>query len=285
MIPAIDKEHDLYLLFERLNLIENGKFKRAAILLFGKNPQKYIIQSYSKIGKFLSDSELLTSDIVEGNLFEQLEQIVEILKSKYLHSFISYDELQRIETLEYPFDAVREAVINALIHRDYTDPTVLQIRVYENKLVFTNGATLSQEVPIEQFKELHISKPFNPLIANIFYKAGFVESWGKGTNSIVAECLKLNLPEPEYRYTFHSVQVILYKKLEKASEGISEGINTLYQYISDNLNQRVSQIEKSLNIPTKTLERWIKKLKDMDKIEYKGSKKTGGYVVKNKPAL
>ncbi len=207
----IEEEKDLMTLFERLNLLENGQFKRAAILLFGKNPQKYFIQSHSKIGKFLSDSELLTSDIIEGNLFEQLEKIIDILRTKYLHSYISYEGIQRIETLEYPYEAVREAVINALIHRDYTDTTVLQIRVYNNKIVFSNGATLSKEVPIDKFKENHISKPFNPIIANMFYKAGFVESWGKGTNNIVDDCLKMGLPEPEYKYTFQSVQVIFNK--------------------------------------------------------------------------
>ena len=216
--PFIDQEDDLLTLMGRLNLVENGQFKRAAVLLFGKNPQKYFIQAHSKVGKFLSDSELLTSDIIEGNLFEQLENVIETLRAKYLHSYISYEGLQRIETLEYTYDAVREAVINALIHRDYTGTTVLQIRVYDEKMVLSNGATLSPEVPIEKFKEEHISKPFNPIIANMFYKAGFVESWGKGTNNIVEDCIKMDLPEPEYKYTFASVQVIFYKATQKATK-------------------------------------------------------------------
>ncbi len=163
-VPFIDEEKDLKSLFEKLNLYENGHLKRAAVLLFGKNPQKYFVQAHSKIGKFLSHSEVLTSDIIEGNLFEQLEKIIDILRTKYLKSYISYDNLNRVETLEYPYNAIREAVINGLIHRDYSDTTVLQIRVYNNEIVFTNGATLSQEVPIEQFKLNHISKPFNKYV-------------------------------------------------------------------------------------------------------------------------
>ena len=215
--PFIEQEKDLKTLLERLNLYDGHYLKRAAVLLFAKNPQKYFIQAHSKIGKFLSDSELLTSDIVEGNLFEQLEKIIEILRTKYLHSYISYEGLQRIETLEYPYDAVREIVINALIHRDYADTTVLQIRVYDDKIVFSNGATLSAEVPIDKFKKEHISKPFNPIIANMFYKAGFVESWGKGTNNIVDDCIKMSLPEPEYKYTFGAVQVVLSKTTRKTT--------------------------------------------------------------------
>lgn len=66
----------------------------------------------------------------------------------------------------------------------------------------------------------------------------------------------------------------------KENEGINEGINTLYEFIKKNPSKRVSQIEKELKIPSKTLERWIRVLKDNNKIEYKGSKKTGGYYLK-----
>ena len=79
------------------------------------------------------------------------------------------------------------------------------------KIVFSNGATLSTEVPIEKFKENHISKPFNPLIANMFYKAGFVESWGKGTNNIIDDCLKVGMPAPSDEYTFQAVKVTFFK--------------------------------------------------------------------------
>lgn len=106
----------------------------------------------------------------------------------------------------------RLGIINALIHRDYSDTSVLQIRVYDEKIVFSNGATLSPEVPIEKFTQDHISKPFNPIIASVFYKAGLVESWGKGTVNIIDECLKAGLPSPEYKYTFGAVQVTFHKK-------------------------------------------------------------------------
>ena len=58
-----------------------------------------------------------------------------------------------------------------------------QLRVYDEKIVFGNGATLSQKVPMDKFKQYHISKPFNLIIVNMFYKVGFIESCGKGTNS------------------------------------------------------------------------------------------------------
>ena len=267
--PLIDQEKDLKTLLQRLNLYDGKYLKRAAVLLFGKNPQKYFIQSHSKIGKFLSDSELLTSDIIEGNLFQQLEKIIDILRTKYLHSYISYDGLQRVETLEYPYDAIREAVINALIHRDYTDTTVLQIRVYDEKMVFSNGATLSAEVPIEKFKENHISKPFNPIIANMFYKAGFVESWGKGTNNIVKDCLKMGLPEPEYRYTFASVQVIFYQTTQKTTK------EKIVEFLKENPKMTRDELAQNIGVSNNAIKQHLSDLKSNGILKRLGGRKDG----------
>ncbi|MCD6318341.1 putative DNA binding domain-containing protein, partial [Candidatus Aerophobetes bacterium] len=114
-IPSIVEEKDWKTVLEKLSLIENDNLKRAAILLFGNNPQKFYIQSCVKIGKFLTETDIQTTDIVEGNLFEQLENTLEILRSKYLKSNISYEGIHRRDILEYPYDALREAIINALI--------------------------------------------------------------------------------------------------------------------------------------------------------------------------
>ena len=233
----------------------------------------------NKIGRFLSDSELLTSDIVEGNLFEQLEKIIEILRTKYLHSYISYDGLNRVETLEYPYEAVREIIINALIHRDYSDTTVLQIRVYDNKIVFTNGATLSHEVPIEKFKVDHLSKPYNPLIANIFYKAGFVESWGKGTNNIVEDCIKMQLPEPDYKYTQHAVQVFLYKATLKTTPKTTK--ERLVEFIKEDSYITRELLAEKLGITINGVKQHILNLKKDNILKRVGGRKDGFWEIED----
>jgi ATP-dependent DNA helicase RecG len=91
---------------------------------------------------------------------------------------------------------------------------------------------------------------------------------------LIDECLVYGLPKPTYEYDWGAVKVTFYKTKD------NEGINSLYSYIKENPALRVSELSKRLNTPAKTLERWIKKLKDEDKIEYKGSKRTGGYCVK-----
>ncbi|MFZ5994394.1 MAG: helix-turn-helix domain-containing protein [Thermodesulfobacteriota bacterium] len=118
-LPFVKDEKDNLKLLQKLNLIENGKLKRAAILLFGKNPKRFYTSAYIKIGKFLTDTDIVASDDVEGNLFEQVEKAIELLRTKYLLSEIRFEGIYRKEEMEYPEEALREAIINAAIHRDY----------------------------------------------------------------------------------------------------------------------------------------------------------------------
>ena len=279
--PNIQNENDLEELLKKLNLYDGKYLKRAAILLFAKNPQKYYIQSHSKIGRFLSETDIQSSDIIEGNLIDQVDKIMDVLRLKYLKAYISYEGMHRREKLEYPYNALREAVINALIHRDYTNTSNLQIKVYDNKLMMYNGATLSSEVPIDMFNKPHQSKPFNPTMANVFYKCGFIENWGKGTTNIIDECIQYGLQKPTFEYTWTAVVATFYKIVEidgGVNEGVNEGVEyTVYNFILKNPNFNAKQISEKTNIPLRSTERWIKQLKNENKIKFEGSPKTGGY--------
>jgi len=210
-LPYIINEKDYKTILEKLNLLVKNNITRAAILLFGKNPQKFYISACIKIGKFLTETEILTTDKIEGNLFEQLETTLEVLKNKYLKSEIKYEDIHRREILEYPYEALREAIINALIHRDYLPTSNIQIKVYEDKLIIINEGKLPEEIPVEKLKTEHISKPRNPILADVFYKAGYIESWGRGTLKIVESFLKQGLPEPDFVQENGIMKVKFYK--------------------------------------------------------------------------
>jgi len=210
-IPSIVNEKDHRVILDKLNLLDGSKLKRAAILLFGKGTQKFYPSAYLKIGRFLTEADLQTSDVVEGNLFEQLESALEILRTKYLKSEIRFEGIHRREILEYPHEALREGIINALIHRDYLGTSTIQIRVYNDRLVMMNEGKFPPEVPVEKLKTEHLSKPRNVLLAGAFYKAGFIESWGRGTIKIVEKCLEQGLPEPDFKEEFGVVTVQFYR--------------------------------------------------------------------------
>ena len=124
-----------------------------------------------------------------------------LLKTKYLVSEIKFERIYRKEELEYPEEALREAIINAVIHRDYIGAHT-QLKVYSDKIILWNDGGLPNEIKIEDLKKNHLSKPRNELLADIFFKAGLIETWGRGTIKITDECSNAGLPEPEFKEEF-----------------------------------------------------------------------------------
>lgn len=195
--PFIAKEKSVRLVLRKLNLVEKGKLKRAAVLLFGKDPRKYFSSAFIQVGRFVSESEVISTDVIEGNLFEQVEKTIEVLRLKYLENRFYYEGLLRKEDMIYPEEALREAVVNAVIHRDYLGPHT-QLRVYDRKLWLWNAGELSEKITFEKLKKAHLSCPRNELLADVFFKTGYIEAWGRGTIKIVDACRKINLPDPEF---------------------------------------------------------------------------------------
>lgn len=218
--PFIAREKNTRLVLEKLNLLEKGKLKRAAILLFGKDPRKYFTSAFVQVGRFVSESEVISTDVIEGNLFEQMEKVIEVLRIKYLENRFYYEGLRRNEDMIYPEEALREAVINALIHRDYLGPHT-QLRVYDHALWLWNAGELPEKITFAKLKKSHLSCPRNELLADVFFKAGFIESWGRGTLKIIDQCRKWNLPEPEFSELTGGFLVTFLKG--PAGEGVEKG--------------------------------------------------------------
>lgn len=107
------------------------------------------------------------------------------------------------------FESTQKLLEN--IPRDYLGTSTIQIRVYEDRLVIMNEGKLPPEVPVEKLKTDHLSIPRNALLAKIFYFAGFIESWGRGTIKIVEDCLKQGIPEPDFIEEYGVMKVIFYK--------------------------------------------------------------------------
>lgn len=117
-------------LLEKLHLTEGVYLKRAAILLFHPDPEKYVTGAFVKIGYFRTDDDLLFQDEIHGHLFEQVEKTLDLLFTKYLKAFITYEGIQRIERFTFPELALREALLNAIAHKDYSSGAPVQISVY-----------------------------------------------------------------------------------------------------------------------------------------------------------
>ncbi|MEA1939914.1 MAG: ATP-binding protein [Candidatus Caldatribacteriota bacterium] len=281
-IPSIVAEKDYQTILEKLNLQADKKLKKAAILLFGKNPQRFYPAAYLKIGKFLTETDIQSSDIVDGNLFEQITNALEILRSKYLISIIKFEGIHRREILEYPYEALREAIINALIHRNYIGASSIQIRVYNDRLVIMNEGKLPPEVPVEKLKTEHLSKPRNTLLADVFYKAGFVESWGRGTIKIMEKCQEQGLPEPDFEEEHGVMKVVFYK--DKFTEenlkklGLNERQIKAVMYVKEKSSINLSSFKTIVSeVSEKTLYRDLQGLVNKGILKELGEKKGRKY--------
>ena len=187
-------------LLDKLNLIDGAYLKRAAVLLFHGDPQAFVTGAFAKIGFFRSPSDLVYHDEVNGDLFSQVRQTLDLLFTKYLKAAIRYEGLQRIERFPVPQSALREAVLNAVAHRDYATPAPIQIRVFDDRLSIWNPAVLPEGWSVEQLIAEHASKPYNPLIAGAFLRAGEIEAWGRGIQSIFRACEQAGSPQPGFRH-------------------------------------------------------------------------------------
>ena len=224
-LPFLENEDDIEQILDNLFLLENKQLKRSALLLLGKKPCRFFINAFIKIGRFgKTDDDLKFQEVVEGNTYQLADKTLDVLDRKFLVSPISYEGLHRIEGWEYPYKAVRETIINAIVHRDYMGAPI-QIRVYDDKLIVWNEGTLPNDMTIEDLKKRHSSRPHNPILAGAFFKGGLIEAWGRGTIKIINECKKAGLPEPLMEQVSGGISITIFKNSYSEKFLIDKGLN------------------------------------------------------------
>jgi len=185
-------------LIEMLRLREGEYLRRAAVLLFHPDPARFFAGAFVKIGYFRAEADLAYQDVIEGNLFVQVDRVVDLLLTKYSKARISYEGIFRQETPPVPNPALREAVMNAIVHRDYSNPAPIQIRVYDDRIALWNPGALPLGWTLEELMATHASAPQNPGVANAFFRAGMIEAWGRGIADIVRACRATGTADPQW---------------------------------------------------------------------------------------
>lgn len=293
-------------LIDKLNLYKNSYLTNAAVLLFHENPEKYVFGSYIKIGFFETDTDIIYQDEIHGSLMMQIDKAINMIYEKYLRAKITYEGINRVERYPFPYEAVREALLNAVVHKDYTSGIPIQISVYDDKLYIANDGRLPETWTIEEFLGKHRSKPFNPLIAHVFYLAGYIESWGRGIEKIFEACEADGIYKPEYTIHPGDIMVKFSAPEERVirtgnnaiRKGGNKGDNTgdnkgdnkhtdnytpnelalINLILSDGTMTTIEMAEKT-NISRKSVSAIIKKLKELGIVYRLGSKKKGQWKV------
>ncbi len=199
-------------IFEKLGLLENGKINNAGMLLFGKNPQKYFDFAKVRIVRLKDNITIIGDRWIDGNLFNQIERTEEAIKS-FINVRYEINGLERKDIWDYPLEAIREAVANAILHRDYLKPVSVQIKIFDDRIWFYNVGGLPENWDLEKLLNIHPSIPRNPTIFNIFYLAGIVESVGSGIERMTKYLEKQNLPAPRIDASNSEFSMFFYKDL------------------------------------------------------------------------
>ncbi|UJH90111.1 putative DNA binding domain-containing protein [Antarcticibacterium sp. 1MA-6-2] len=247
-----------------LYLEEEKMLKRGAILLFHPNPEKYVTGAYIKIGFFESDDDLKFQDEVKGNLIEQAEEALDLLRTKYDTATISYKEGSREEKFTFPQDAIREALLNAIAHKDYSSGIPIQISVYRDKIIFWNEGQLPENWTVDRLIRKHPSKPFNPDIANALFRAGYIESWGRGTIKIINACKEHKIAPPIFSNDPPDFQVELFKYSDEGLKemGVKKELRQIVLHIQANETITNSQVQNICNVSKATATRYLNDLEN-----------------------
>lgn len=275
-------------LLDSLGLIKDGKILRAGMMLFHQNPEKWINGAYIKIGFFESDSEISYMDEIHGSLISQADKVIDLIFTKYLKANITYEGVTRVETFPFPKAAIREAVYNAIVHKNYATQIPIQISVYKDKLYISNDCILPSGWTVETLMGKHRSKPFNPNIANGFFRAGFIETWGRGIEKICEACRNYGTTLPKYTVypedimiRFEALNVA--KNVANGSKNkIEENTPLVLEFLKQYPETTQKNIMENLNISKRTLERIISLLKENSYIERIGNNRSGYWQILKK---
>lgn len=288
---------------QNLNLVDDeGHLKNAALLLFCKKPGRYFTGTEFKIGRFHSNiADLVSQEMIEGSIIQMADRVVRMLKDKFLTMPIHYEGLQRIETLEVPEDALREILYNAICHKDYLGPQI-QMRVWDHHVEIWNDGELPNQITPENIEKVHASYPRNKNLAFAFYKAGFIESWGRGWKKICDGFVAAGLPKPTIEskqggvlVTFQRNNVNIPKQKPIDAQNVADGvavnvaeelterqqiiIELIKKCAAQNVAVNTKYLSEKLSVNRKTIQRDMTYLQERKLIQWNGADKNGHWEI------
>jgi ATP-dependent DNA helicase RecG len=297
----------------KMEILRNGKVTFGAYLLFVKD---YCSISDVQIGRFKSDITIIDSVSLNSDLFQEIDDIIAFIKKHLKIEYIITGDPQRSERFDYPLDAIREIVINMVVHRDYRDSSASIIKVFDNRIEFYNPGKLYGGITVQDLLSgNYISKSRNKLIAKAFKEAGIIERYGSGIIRVRKICKEFGVKEPDFNEISNGFQVILYNEKIVDSDNVTDvtdvtdnvtdvtdvtdnvtdvtdnvtdvtdndtnRIKRILNIVTINNKITVSEIAKYMNVTRRTILRDIEKLKRENLLERIGSEKNGYWRIKN----
>ncbi len=270
-------------LLGKLKLLNNGKPTNAAVMLFGKNTDDYP-QLLLRMACFKGNdkNEFLDNKQEMGNFFDLLDAGTAFC-FRNLRLAGKIVGMRREEQLEIPAEALREALINALCHREYDNPRAsVSLAIYYDRIEIVNPGHFPAQLTPENIKLQHDSFPFNLKIAQVLYQTTYLESWGSGVRRMVKLCEAQHVAEPEYRLGNNTITVIFRRNRDSQNDSqndsqksLNERQRKIVELMRGNRQITVAKIAKTLSLSAATIYREIKAINTLTELYWEGSPKTG----------
>lgn len=293
----IDETSPVKEVLMRLNLLSDEKLTTAAILLFGKNPQKFFLQVRVRCARYkgVTPVDFIDLKIIDGNVIDQVDNTEKFILS-HIKKAAKIVMFKREEVWEYPPAAIREAIVNAICHRDYASTSDITVGIFDDRIEISNPGKLPEPLTPQDLKRLHKSIPRNPLIANAFFLIKNIEQWGRGTNKIVDWCKEHGLKEPDFEeiaggflVKFYAPEDILAlvpepTKLDLCELGLNERqIEALRLMVNEGQEMTNKKYRKMFNTSVSTAKRDLTGLVKVGQIIEIGKGRSLKYVIEMVP--
>lgn len=257
MILGQDNLNDL---LKELILIENNTLLIAALMLFGKYPQKYCPSANIKCSYYYGvevTRPIPDQKILEGDLFQQVDSAIDFVMSKLNRTVGGRFEGATAEVQEeIPNEVVAEIIVNAVVHRDYDSAGSIQISIFSDRIEIMNPGNLPKQLKLDDLHKKHLSVPVNPFLARPFYLAGYINQLGYGTVNVFNWCNKAHLPEPLFEQFNHQFCVTIFrnwitdKKLQEFDLNMRQV--AAVKFLKEHLKITNSQYQKEFNVAKRT---------------------------------
>ncbi len=271
-IEMIDHESAL----KRLKLVERGKVRNGALLVFSMECSSYFPQAVIKIGAFEED-KVIDEMLIEGPIQYQVEEAMNFIK-RHIRKGYEIKGLERVEVWEYPLESIREALVNAVLHRDYFSNAPITVKVGDFGIIVENPGELPPPLEVQDLARDHPSIPRNPLISRVFYYMGYFEEWGSGTLRMIKLLKNMGLPEPEFSQKKGFFRVWI-KSLRVLEKDLSESERKILDFIRARRTVTRRDCELLLNLSERSIRRLLGKLEKLGLIKKVGKGKQIKYTI------
>jgi ATP-dependent DNA helicase RecG len=266
---------------KKYELAKGEAITNGCYLLFASGD---VLLSTIEAGRFSLDTIVQDSATIRSDLFAEVDAALAFIRKHLSRSYIITGDKQRMERWDYPLEALREIVVNMIVHRDYMDASDSLIKVFTDRIEFFNPGRLLEGLSIEQLVSgNYVSAIRNKQIATLFKEAGIIEKYGSGIKRILEAMRAYGSPEPLLEEIQNGFRVTVFKTTQKTTQKSTQKMMARDQVLNalrENPKLTRDEIASLLGKSRNTIKEHLARLKAEGRLERVGSDRDGYWEAK-----